>query len=52
MYGSSDPSKVKTVVNDLQERAASGQSKAKEGKRSVESAGDARMSKKIKKDRH
>lgn len=38
-----------TVVNDLQVRSVSGQGKTKEGKRSVESAGDARMSKKTKK---
>uniref|UniRef100_A0A3Q1FU49 ATP-dependent DNA helicase n=1 Tax=Acanthochromis polyacanthus TaxID=80966 RepID=A0A3Q1FU49_9TELE len=39
---------VKTVVNDLQVKAASGQGKSKEGKRSVESAGDAPVSKKVK----
>uniref|UniRef100_A0A3B5AC05 ATP-dependent DNA helicase n=1 Tax=Stegastes partitus TaxID=144197 RepID=A0A3B5AC05_9TELE len=41
---------VKTVVNDLQVKAASGQGKSKEGKRSVQSAGDAPVSKKVKKD--
>ncbi|KAA8580442.1 hypothetical protein FQN60_005977 [Etheostoma spectabile] len=39
-------SQVKAVVNDLQVKAVSGQGKAKEGKRSVESGGDAPVSKK------
>lgn len=47
-----EPSQIKTVVNDLQVKAAGGQgkAKAKEGKRSVQSGGDAPVSKKVKTD--
>lgn len=45
-----ETSQVKTVVNDLQVKAVSGQGKAKEGKRSVQGGGDAPVSKKVKTD--
>lgn len=45
-----EPSQVKIVVNDLQVKAVSGQGKSKAAKRSVQSGGDAPVSKKVKKD--